>query len=97
MGAAKKVASVAAGAMLVIGGLSSAAIANGAGGGEFKCSITGIPNWGTVTSEYNHPTKTHWATATGKGRHTVEKAAGVNAVASVGRSTSGNACNWGTR
>lgn len=93
----KKAAAIAAAStLLVLGGVASTAFAGGAGGGTFTCSISGIPGWGTVTSQYNHPTLSHYATAAGVGRQTVSKTKGVNAVANVGRAVSGNACYWGT-
>lgn len=91
----KKAAAVALGALLVLGG-TTAANAAGAGGGTFKCTQSGVPGWGTVTSQYNHPSLEHWATAVGKGRQTVSKAAGTNAVAKIGRTVSDNACYYGT-
>ncbi len=57
--------------------------------------MTGIPNWGTVTSKYNHPSQEHYATAIGRGRKTVSKSAGEEAVAEIGRAWSGNKCYWG--
>ncbi len=93
----KKVALVGAlGVMLAAGGAATTAMAGGAGGGTFTCSQSGVPNWGTVRSQYNHPSVGHYATAIGKGRQTVSKPAGTNANAAVGRSASSNACYWGT-
>ncbi len=65
--------------------MASSALAGGAGGGDFTCTMSGVPGWGTVTSQYNHPTVAHYATAIGNGRTTVTKAAGVKAVAEQGR------------
>lgn len=93
---ARNTAIAAAGMLLVVGGVTSGAIAGGAGGGTFTCTMSGIPGWGTVTSQYNHPSLDHYATAVGKGRQTVSKSAGTNAVAKIGRTVSDNACYWGT-
>ena len=92
----KAVAIAATSALLVVGGMASAAVAGGAGGGTFTCTMSGIPGWGTVTSQYNHPTLGHYATASGKGVQTVSQPAGTNAIAKVGRTVSSNSCNWGT-
>lgn len=73
------------------------AFADGADGGNFRCDMSGVPGWGTVSSHYNHPSKDHWATAVGRGRETVNKPAGQEAIASVGRAFSGNKCYYGTR
>ncbi|WP_406709987.1 lactococcin 972 family bacteriocin [Trueperella pyogenes] len=73
------------------------AIAGGAAGGDFSCDLTGVPRLGYVTSSYNHPTRTHWATAFGTGRKTVEKGPKVTAVATTGRALYGNRCFYGVR
>lgn len=91
----KRVATVVLTSGLLLGGAATAAFAGGAGGGDFTCSQSGVPGWGTVTSQYNHPTLAHYATAVGNSRTTVSKSAGINAVASQGRAPSGNACYWG--
>ncbi len=96
MGIAKKVATIAVTSALLLGGGMTAAAAAGVGGGDFTCTMSGIPGWGTVRSQYNHPTKEHWATAVGSGRQTITKPAGTEANAAVGRAVSGNACYWGT-
>lgn len=93
---AKKAVTIAATCALLVGtGMTSAAFAAGAGGGNFTCTMSGIPGWGTVTSKYDHPTSAHWATATGKGVQTTHKPAGEVAIAKIGRDARGNACNWG--
>ncbi|WP_169166694.1 lactococcin 972 family bacteriocin [Cellulomonas taurus] len=93
----KKAAVVGAlGIGLALGGVGTAALAGGAGGGTFTCSQSGVPNWGTVRSQYNHNGVGHYATAVGKGRQTVSKPAGYLADAAVGRSLNSNACYWGT-
>jgi len=94
--AKKAVAIAATSALLVLGGMASAAVAGGAGGGTFSCSQSGIPGWGTVTSQYNHPTLGHYAEAVGKSTLIVSKPAGTNAIAKVGRTISSNYCYWGT-
>ena len=82
-------------AAALVGGLAPVAMAAGAGGGDFTCSMTGIPGWGTVRSQYKHPSKYHYATAIGSGRQTKYAAAGAVADAHVGRAGGGNACYWG--
>lgn len=91
----KKAAMAAASALLVVASVATGAVAGGAGGGDFKCTQSGIPGWGTVTSQYNHPDVRHYATAQGRGRSTVTTNAGTNAVAKIGRTVSSNACYWG--
>lgn len=76
-------------------GVAASFAGDGADGGDFRCDISGIPGWGTVTSHYNHPSLDHWATAIGRGRETVNKPAGTEAVASVGRAVKGNKCYYG--
>ncbi|WP_129288778.1 lactococcin 972 family bacteriocin [Trueperella pyogenes] len=73
------------------------AVAGGAAGGDFSCDLTGVPRLGYVTSRYNHPTRTHWATAIGTGRVTVEKIPKITAVATTGRALYGNRCHYGVR
>jgi len=88
------VAGAAAGLML-LAGTATAAMAAGAGGGDFTCTQSGVPGWGTVTSSYYHGSVSHWATAVGKGRQTKSADAGKTAVAKIGRTISDNACYWG--
>lgn len=98
MSIAKKAATIAVtSALLLGGGMASAAVAAGAGGGNFTCTLTGVPGWGTVRSQYSHPSKDHWATAHGNGEQTIQAGPGKMADAAVGRALSGNTCNWGVK
>ncbi len=92
---AKGMVAGAAVGLMLIAGTATTAVAAGAGGGNFTCTQSGVPGWGTVTSKYYHASVSHWATAVGKGRQTVTAAKGKTAVAKIGRTVSDNACYWG--
>ncbi len=81
--------------LVSIPGTSGTAMAGGAGGGSFGCTMTGVPGWGTVRSSYHHRYSGHYATAVGRGRWTVWAAPNHWAVAKVSRATYGNRCYWG--
>lgn len=95
MHAAKKLSSISAVAILLLGLAVPGAIASGADGGDFDCKLTGVPGWGHVTATYNHPSRRHYATAIGTGTKTVHANAGHTAEAVTGRSARNNKCLYG--
>ena len=82
-------------AMVTAFAVPTVAFASGADGGNFGCSISGVPGWGYVNSTYYHPSRKHYATAQGKGRQTVWANARGTANALTGRNFSGNKCWYG--
>lgn len=82
-------------AMVATFAVPTVAFASGADGGNFGCSISGVPGWGYVNASYSHPSRRHYATAQGKGRQTIWANAGHTANARVGRDFSGNKCWYG--
>jgi lactococcin 972 family bacteriocin len=91
----KKAAVVAATAFMLIGIAVPTAVAAGADGGDFSCSLSGVPAWGYVHSDYKHPSRKHYATAVGSSQQTIHADAGKWAKATTGRTGSGNHCYYG--
>ncbi|MDR2254221.1 MAG: lactococcin 972 family bacteriocin [Bifidobacteriaceae bacterium] len=79
----------------MLGGAAAPAAFAGGADGDFSCTQSGVPGWGTVTSRYTHYSKKHYATAKGRNYVTVSAAAGKQAVAKDSRALSGNECFYG--
>lgn len=87
----------AATSLLMMGALCipTTVYASGADGGNFTCSLSGVPGWGYVNASYYHPTRRHYATAMGKGKQTTWADAKKTAKARSGRGVTGNKCWYG--